>query len=84
MLLPQAFRGAIAPLGNTLIALCKNTTVVATVGVAEAAFLMNSMIEFYSDLLVPIFIIFATGFVVLTLPIGMIFTWWSKKATVLR
>ena len=59
-------------------------TVVATVGVAEAAFLMNSMIEFYSDLLVPIFVIFATGFVVLTLPIGMVFTWWSKKAAVLR
>ena len=84
VLLPQAFRGAIAPLGNTLIALCKNTTVVATVGVAEAAFLMNSMIEFYSDLLVPIFVIFATGFVVLTLPIGMVLTWWSKKAAVLR
>lgn len=84
VLLPQAFRGAIAPLGNTLIALCKNTTVVATVGVAEAAFLMNSMIEFYSDLLVPIFVIFATGFVLITLPLGMVFTWWSKRAAVLR
>ena len=26
-MLPQAFRGAITPLGNTLIALTKNTTV---------------------------------------------------------
>ena len=36
VILPQAFRGAIAPLGNTLIALTKNTTV-AAIGVAERA-----------------------------------------------
>ena len=84
VILPQAFRGSIAPLGNTLIALCKNTTVVATVGVAESAFLMKEMIETYADLIVPIFVIMATGFVVLTLPLGVLFTWWSKKAAVLR
>ena len=46
VVLPQAFRGAIAPLGNMLIALTKNTTVVATIGVAEASYLMKGMIEF--------------------------------------
>ncbi|MFT3876246.1 MAG: amino acid ABC transporter permease [Propioniciclava sp.] len=84
VILPQAFRGSIAPLGNTMIALCKNTTVVATIGVAESAFVMKEMIEMYSDLIIPIFVIMATGFVVLTLPLGLLFTWWSKKATVLR
>ncbi|WP_232548686.1 amino acid ABC transporter permease [Propioniciclava soli] len=84
VILPQAFRGAIAPLGSTLIALCKNTTVVATISVTEAAALMKSMIEFYSDLIVPIFVIMVTGFVILTLPLGMFFTWWSKRAAVLR
>ena len=84
VILPQAFRGAIAPLGNTLIALCKNTTVVATIGVAESAFLMKEMIETYADLIVPIFVIMATGFVVLTLPIGLVFTAWSRRAAVLR
>lgn len=84
VVLPQAFRGAIAPLGNTLIALCKNTTVVATIGVAESAFVMKEMIEMYADLIIPIFVIMATGFVLLTLPLGLLFTWWSKRATVLR
>ena len=56
VILPQAFRGAIAPLGNVMIALTKNTTVVATVGVAEASYLMRSMIEFDSSLLFAIFI----------------------------
>ena len=67
MVLPQAFRGAIAPLGNVLIALTKNTTVVATIGVAEASYLMECMIEFRPDLIYAIFVIMASGFVILTL-----------------
>ncbi len=37
MIMPQAFRGAITPLGNVMIALTKNTTVAVAIGVAEAA-----------------------------------------------
>ena len=44
-MLPQAFRSVIGPLANVLIALTKNTTVAAAIGVAEAAVLMKEMIE---------------------------------------
>ena len=37
VILPQAFRGAIVPLGNALIALTKNTTVAVVIGVMEMA-----------------------------------------------
>jgi len=84
IILPQAFRGAIAPLGNTLIALTKNTTVVATIGVAEAAYIMRGMLEFNISLLYAIFIIMAAGFVILTLPVGIFFTYLSRKLTVQR
>ena len=84
VILPQAFRGSIAPLGSTLIALTKNTTVVATIGVAEASYLMRNMIEFNSSLLIPIFVIMATGFVVLTLPMGILFTSMSRRLVVRR
>ena len=84
VILPQAFRGAIAPLGNVMIALTKNTTVVATVGVAEASYLMKSMIEFNSSLLYVIFAIMATGFVILTLPMGVLFTTLSRRLAVQR
>ncbi|HLL62814.1 MAG TPA: amino acid ABC transporter permease [Propionibacteriaceae bacterium] len=84
VVLPQAFRGAIAPLGNVLIALTKNTTVVATIGVAEASYLMRGMIEFRPDLIYAIFAIMATGFVVLTLPIGVLFTSLSRRLAVRR
>lgn len=84
VILPQAFRGAIAPLGNTLIALTKNTTVLATIGVAEASYSMRNMIEFSPNLLFLIFAIIAFGFVILTLPTGVFFTWWSRKMAVQR
>ncbi len=84
IVLPQAFRGAVAPLGNTLIALTKNTTVCATVGVAEAAYMMKGMIEEYANLIYIIFAVMAFGFIVLTLPLGLFFTWWSKKLAVAR
>ncbi len=84
IILPQAFRGAIAPLGNTLIALTKNTTVLATIGVAEPALMMRGMLEFNISLLFAIFVIIAAGFVILTLPMGVFFTWWSQKLAVQR
>lgn len=84
VILPQAMRGAIAPLGNTLIALTKNTTVVATVVALEASAVMKKMIEDRPDMLYLTFFIFALGFVVLTLPVGVLFTRLSKKLAVAR
>ncbi|MHA7241150.1 amino acid ABC transporter permease [Arthrobacter sp. TMS1-12-1] len=85
IILPQAFRGAIAPLGNVLIALIKNSTVAAAGSVAtEASGLMKTMIEFRSDLVIPIFLTFALGFVILVIPIGLLTTWASRKLAVAR
>jgi glutamate transport system permease protein len=83
VVLPQAFRSAIGPLTNVLIALTKNTTVAAAIGVAEAAFLMKEMIENEAQLLL-ISAIFAFGYVVLTLPTGLILGWVGKKVAVKR
>ena len=84
VLLPQAFRGAITPLGNTLIALTKNTTVATAIGVAEISGLMKEMIEFRPDLLIPIFLVVALGFVALTLPMGLLTTYLSTRLAVKR
>ena len=84
VILPQAFRGAIAPLGNTMIALTKNTTVVSTIGVAEASYAMKNAIEFSPDVLYLIFVVMSLGFVVLTLPMGVLFTHVSRRLTVQR
>ncbi|WP_381793550.1 amino acid ABC transporter permease [Streptomyces niveus] len=83
IVLPQAFRSVIGPLTNVLIALTKNTTVAAAIGVAEAALLMKEMIENESQLIL-ISAIFAFGFVVLTLPTGLILGWVGKRVAVKR
>ncbi|MFJ3672947.1 amino acid ABC transporter permease [Streptomyces sp. NPDC090106] len=83
IVLPQAFRAVIGPLANVLIALTKNTTVAASIGVAEAALLMKSMIENEAQTLL-IGAVFAFGFVVLTLPTGLILGWLSKRLAVKR
>ncbi|WP_306962982.1 amino acid ABC transporter permease [Streptomyces afghaniensis] len=83
IVLPQAFRSVIGPLANVLIALTKNTTVAAAIGVAEAAALMKTMIENEAQTLL-IGAVFAFGFVVLTLPTGLLLGWLSKRLAVKR
>ncbi|MGI8716517.1 MAG: amino acid ABC transporter permease [Lapillicoccus sp.] len=84
VVLPQAFRGAITPLGNTLIALTKNSTIAYAIGVAETSGLMKEMIENRPDLLIPIFLIVALGFVILTLPVGILTSSLSRRLAVKR
>ena len=83
VILPQAFRGAISPLGSVLIALTKNTTVASIIGVAEASGLMKTIIE-NETASVAVFMVFALGFVILTLPLGVLFTHLSRRLAVKR
>lgn len=83
VILPQAFRGAIAPLGSVLIALIKNTTVAAIISVPEAAAIMRTIIENETGSPI-VFFVFALGFVILTLPIGVGFTSMSRRLAVKR
>ena len=84
VVLPQAFRSVVAPLASVLIALTKNTTVAAAIGVDEIALLMDEMIENESDALFVITLVVAFGFVVLTLPTGLLLGWLARKVAVKR
>ncbi|GAA1732644.1 ABC transporter permease subunit [Isoptericola hypogeus] len=85
IILPQAFRGAIAPLGNTLIALLKNSTVAVAVSVStEASTVMREMIESNANFIYAIFVLFAIGFAVLVIPIGLVTTYLSNRLAVRR
>jgi glutamate transport system permease protein len=83
VILPQAFRGSVAPLGSVLIALIKNTTVAAVIGTADAAGLMQEVIENETGSF-SVFAVFAIGFVILTLPLGLLFTSLSRRLAVKR
>jgi glutamate transport system permease protein len=81
VVLPQAFRAVIGPLGSVLIALTKNTTIASVIGVAEASLLMKEMIENEAAIFA-VGGIFALGFVVLTLPTGLLFGYLGKRLAV--
>ncbi|SDK33291.1 amino acid ABC transporter permease [Streptomyces indicus] len=83
VVLPQAFRSVVGPLANVLIALTKNTTVAAAIGVAEAGLLMKEIVETEAQLYATAAII-ALGFVILTLPTGLFLGWIGKRVAVKR
>ncbi|GAA3964786.1 amino acid ABC transporter permease [Thermobifida alba] len=86
VIIPQALRTVIGPLGSVLIALIKNTTVasVAGLGVQEASRQMKLMFDQGVAPVLPTFIGFAIGFLILTLPVGYFFSWLSKRMAVVR
>lgn len=83
VILPQAVRGSIAPVGSTIIALIKNSTVASVIGVSDAAGMMATIVENETGTF-GVFLIFAVGFVILTLPLGMAFTAMSRRLAVRR
>lgn len=85
IILPQAFRGSVAPLGNVFIALIKNTTVAAAASVAtETSSVMRTMIEFQPNWIYAIFFTFAVGYVILVTPVGLVATSLSRRLAVRR
>ncbi|GAA3234736.1 amino acid ABC transporter permease [Actinocorallia longicatena] len=84
VVLPQAFRSVVGPLGSVLIALTKNTTVAAVIGGLESANVMKDLINAHGDASLPIFAGFALMFVLVTLPTGIFFGWLAKRVQVLR
>jgi glutamate transport system permease protein len=83
VVLPQAFRSVIAPLGSVFIAMIKNTSVALIVGVLEAAGEMKQMFEDVGGT-IPVFLGFAIGYMILTLPTGYFFGWLAKRMAVAR
>jgi glutamate transport system permease protein len=84
VILPQAVRTVIAPLGSLLNALVKNTTVAAAIGVMEAALRMKNLFDAHGDAIIPIFLGFAAGFVVLTLPMNLLSGRLARRLAVVR
>ena len=84
VILPQAIRSTIGPMGSVLIALAKNTTIVGTIGVIEASSVMKGLINDHGDQVIPIFVLFAGTFAVVLIPTGYFFGWLSNRYEVRR
>jgi glutamate transport system permease protein len=84
IILPQAFRAVVAPLGSVLIAMIKNTTVALAAGyLADSAFVMRDTFD-ETGVSIPIFIGLVIAFMAVTLPVGFFTGWLSRRLAVVR
>ncbi|MET8261951.1 amino acid ABC transporter permease [Micromonospora sp. NPDC005553] len=84
VVLPQATRSVIAPLGSILIALCKNATIVGTIGLMESSNVMKQLINDNGDAVIMIFLVFAGTFAAFLIPTGYVFGWLANRLAVKR
>jgi len=84
IVLPQAFRSVVAPLGSVMIAMTKNTTVAIAAGyLAESAFVMKDTFD-TTGVSIPIFLSLVAAFMAVTLPIGFCAGWLARRLAVAR
>jgi glutamate transport system permease protein len=84
IILPQAFRVVVAPLGSVIIAMIKNTTVAMAGGyLADSAFTMKETFD-TTGASIPIFLGIIVAFMVVTLPIGFFTGWLANRLAVVR
>ncbi|HUR02810.1 MAG TPA: amino acid ABC transporter permease [Nonomuraea sp.] len=84
VIFPQAFRAVIAPLGSVLIAMIKNTTVVAAAGyTVEVSNVMRTTFD-TTGVSIPIFLGIVVAFLILILPIGWYTGRLARKLAVAR
>lgn len=84
VVLPQALRAVIPPMTSVLIALIKNTSVAAVVGVAEASYTMYRLANKFTSDLYAIFFGIAAGYVLIVLIVSISSAVLERKLAVAR
>jgi glutamate transport system permease protein len=83
VVLPQALRAVVAPLGNVFIALIKNSSIAYTISVVELTGQAQTLAIRTTEVL-PVFAAAAVGYLVLTLPSGFAVGWLERKLAIKR
>lgn len=81
--LPQTFRSIVPPLGNIAIALVKNTSLAATIGVADVLF-AGEIVESRTFRAEEAFGAVAILYLLLTIPMGIGVNWLERRLQVAR
>lgn len=84
VVLPQAFRSVIPPLGSIFIALLKNSAIAEFFAVAEATKVFDDLVRDNPQALYWVFAGVALGYVILVLLISAVFRVLEKRLVVLR
>jgi glutamate transport system permease protein len=84
VVLPQAFRTVIPPLGNILIALTKNSAIAEAFGVVEATGTFDNLLRDNPQSFWPLFLGIAAGYVIIVLAISGVLRVVERRVVVLR
>jgi len=84
VVLPQAFRTVVPPLGNVWIAMVKNSSIGAAFAVTELTAVATRLVNTYPADVIAIFAGSATGYLLLTIPSGLALGVVERKVAVLR
>jgi glutamate transport system permease protein len=83
VILPQALRTVVAPVGNIFIALIKNSSIAFTISVAELTGVADQL-QTVTARPVEVFLGAAVGYLILTLPSGAVFAAIEQRVAIKR
>ena len=84
VVLPQAFRTVVPPLGSVLIALTKNTSIASAFNNQELISAMRGLIETRGDAVLWVLLGTAVAYMILTLPMGYLVGVLERKVAIAR
>jgi glutamate transport system permease protein len=85
VVLPQAFRTVVPPLGNVFIAMIKNSAIVGAVGVGGDLYSVGVQLTGAAGLAaIPVLVGMAIGYLVLTIPAGLLLGALERKLAIAR
>jgi glutamate transport system permease protein len=85
VVLPQAFRTVVPPLGNVFIAMIKNSAIVGAVGVGGDLYSVGVQLTgSQGEAAIPVLIGVALGYLVLTIPAGLLLGYLERKVAIAR
>ncbi|MFL6095040.1 MAG: amino acid ABC transporter permease [Blastococcus sp.] len=84
IVLPQAFRTVVPPLGNVWIALAKNTSIAAGFAVTELAAALVRLSNQNADKLLAVFLAIVAAYLVITLPSAWLIGVIERRTAILR
>ena len=84
VVLPQAFRTVVPPLGNVWIALAKNTSIAAGFAVTDLTAVLQRLSNSDADELALVFLAVVAGYLVITLPSAWAISVLERRLAILR
>jgi glutamate transport system permease protein len=83
VVLPQALRTVVAPLGSLFIALAKNSAIASIIAVQELAY-RTEILAIDSARPIPIFLATAVAYLIITIPSGLAFAALERRVAIKR